>query len=505
MSNILELNNGESGFLIPVPENSSIIPALGQVFDLTACSPDAKLGFEVSEDDLKAIVKEGSNTVYNKIYDNNSFQSEVNASLNVEAGGWGANTGFALDASAFNCTDDQTFTLFFSGYQYSEQKILPPSQPLSATAKKVLDSGYSNFIEVYGSHFIAGFIYGKSCKLCANYSFNSIDEKASFVQNFNDNVSELGFNESVKESISASIIKSKANSKTSFTTNIIGFSPSVSADSFEHYEIIVQDFTKSQNSKTPIWLIVYPWTYLDEISESQGTLSNNEALKDFWNTYNQLSYMYQSCTNFINNKLYAGNTQLQRVKKIKSNIFNLIDTMNSTLGNALRSGVNIQSNDVPNDWESIYDDFIFALKNFVVRIYAKFDPTSHLRTVDPNFKDINNEPVILNSSNNLDYTNIYLTWSTEGNDEWSGTINTQKKLHRLVQITGSGYLNIITDRDKGTIQLWYTGFNETLEQNIHGDPKIARSSANDKELTSPDNYVVATMSAPPGVYLASVY
>ena len=67
---------------------------------------------------------------------------------------------------------------------------------------------------------------------------------------------------------------------------------------------------------TPIIVVIYPWTYLDEVSGTFGLITN-DALQDLAHLTNKLLYVKNTCRRFIDVHSYDGQVQLNAIRAVQ--------------------------------------------------------------------------------------------------------------------------------------------------------------------------------------------
>ena len=95
--------------------------------------------------------------------------------------------------------------------EISSQSIINQSAQLSTGAAKALAQGIGPFLEKYGTHFVAGYIYGKRCNISYQLEFSSIDLATKFSGSYQESATELGFTETTHANISNALSKSSSH------------------------------------------------------------------------------------------------------------------------------------------------------------------------------------------------------------------------------------------------------------------------------------------------------
>jgi hypothetical protein len=200
----------ETSYLFPTRQGESL-PLIGQGFDLIGGQAVARTAFDPPPaKEMDTNQREGGNSAYFAIYDKETFSEAAKFDFDTSGGGWGVQTGMSLSASARVDSTSTTFTVHLNAAKTVSQSIVKASTKLShqgATDLRSLEA--SGFVTKYGTHFIAGYVYGKSCKASYNMRFSSLDMMLAFTATYTESGSELGFSDSSKASLSSATATSK--------------------------------------------------------------------------------------------------------------------------------------------------------------------------------------------------------------------------------------------------------------------------------------------------------
>jgi hypothetical protein len=463
-----------SEFLFQVSAKD-ILPAIGTGFDLINGQAMAVSGFEASND-FDTQPRNSHNSKFFAIYDASSMEDAANFDMETSGGGWGASVGMTFSASARVKTTARSYTVHFNGASTSTQATVKPSTPLSASAANVLTSGIAEFIERYGSHFVAGYIYGRTCKLSYNMQFDSIAAQVAFTATYAESVSELGFNESTKASLSNALTTSNTRSTTDVESNCRGYE-TVSPSNFDDLTKAMEAFDAASNSETPVAIIVMPWFFLDAVNSQVGLERNKvETLAPLLNKW---IYISNTCQRFIADGLYAGKTQLDAVRAVMNRATDAQTSLLSILTEANQKGSTLtvdQASDglIVNNTkftyaETMIDDMNFAMRNFVLG-FTVFG--TDLPLYDAGRRGLGGnryvfEPASLDGKEGsvLEASNgSYFQWQQAPEGPWN----------EVAMLRSEGQISLGLDADTGNVQWRYLVPGNV---NVFSDPTTIRGKA----------------------------
>jgi hypothetical protein len=161
--------------LFPIPMKF-VVPVIGQSFDLLSGQPRDAIALNVKSEQLPKTPSEGGGSQFFYLKDTKSLSDALEFSMDAGGGGWGAHYGVTASASALLQTSSLTQSIHFRGVAQTSQSLVKPDAVLSADAAKVLATkGTDAFLNRYGTHFVAGYVYGKSCNLSFHLNFSTLD------------------------------------------------------------------------------------------------------------------------------------------------------------------------------------------------------------------------------------------------------------------------------------------------------------------------------------------
>lgn len=496
-------------YVFPVTQGQSL-PGVGQGFDLVGGNAIALQALAGAPALNKSEIL-GGQAQYFSIYDQNSFQDAVEFDSSTSGGGWGVQSGMCLSASARVTATSTSFTIQFNGAKTTSQAVVDPSAALSKAASDYIQkNGPEKFIETYGTHFVAGFIYGKSCKAAYSLRFSSLDMMTKFSAKFNESTSEVGFNEDTSTSISNTLTVTNTSASITASQNSLGFdAPSVSSLDDLKNLIAVYDAEASANS--PISVVVMPWQYLDAVEEVFAGIDCND-IKSINRMINGLIYIASTADDFIDRGLYTGNTQLKAVRDIGAGASNqsqaIIDLMAAAV--ASRTPIKVQNGDqltingAPFPYtEGMADDLDFAMDHFVLSWKAWVGPGSQPLATTLTGLDGGAIPVSSDKASVDGSGGTYFTWSIEGNGGWAGTAGTQSMSYALAAFPDGWNMAVILDRKAGTLQCIGRGVGQSLDQNPRSKTLTIRGNSNAKPCTDPKNTTLISCNLQGGNYLIS--
>jgi hypothetical protein len=486
----------EDSYLFPTKQGE-FLPLIGQGFDLIGGQAVARNAFDPPPStEMITIKREQAFSEYCAIYDKETFSDAATIDFQTSGGGWGVQTGMSLSASARVDSTSTTFTVHLNAAKTVSQSIVKTSTKLSHQGATDLRSlGASGFVTKYGTHFIAGYVYGMSCKASYNMRFSSLDMMLAFTATYSESASELNFSDSTKASLSNVTATSKTKYSESVNANFVGFHGSSPA-SFDELITLKKDYDASAASaETAVSVIVMPWSYLDQVSQSSSRFNcdNQDSLSKL---INSLTYIKNSCATFIENGLYVGNTQLQRVRTVKTSVEQELNALLKVVSDATASGTSVTVKDgdqlsvdgtLFSYAEPLMDDMRYAMEHFAISWKTQIKGGSNRLCTD--LKNLAGAPVQVSSDGfTVDGTlGTWFTWSIQGNDAWEGTRNTQKMAYQLSYMASGWNLAIVLDREQGSMQCWARGVGQPLSQNPRSNVQVIRGSDCSKDCDDPTN------------------
>jgi len=179
-------------YIFPLAQNQPA-PEVGFGFDLVGGGP-IPLQALTQTPSMNPKDLDGGDSRYFSIYDNTTFQDAIEFDASTSGGGLGVQSGMCVSASARVDTSNTSFTIQFNGAKTTKQTLVSPSAGLTDDALQCLkNQGPGKFVEKYGAYFVAGYIYGKSCKASYSLQFSSMDMAVKFAASFNESGRSSGF------------------------------------------------------------------------------------------------------------------------------------------------------------------------------------------------------------------------------------------------------------------------------------------------------------------------
>jgi hypothetical protein len=240
------------------------------------------------------------------------------------------------DASALLQTSSLTQTIHFRAVAQKSQAMVTPDTALSADAAKLLATEPDAFTQKYGTHFVAGYVYGKRCNLSYHLNFSTRDLATKFSATFSESESAVGFSESMHTSITNALTTSQSSCNFSVESDYRGFEP-VSPQSITDLAKAVADYDKAAGDTAPILLVICPWTYLNQVNAKFG-LPIDETLADLAVLTNKLILIKQSGQNFIDSSRFAGDSQWKAILNAGRPVQQELDAILALLRNCNKSG-----------------------------------------------------------------------------------------------------------------------------------------------------------------------
>lgn len=359
--------------LFPIPRNF-VVPTIGQSFDLLGGQPGEAIALSVDSGQLQTTPSGGGGSQFFYLRDAKSFSDALAFSMSAGGGGWGANYGMTADASALVQTTSLTQTIHFRGTAQTTQSMVKPDVALSADAATILAKGPDAFVKRYGTHFVAGYVYGKSCNLSYHLNFSTLDLATKFSTSFTASESALGFSESMQTSITNALTTSQSSCQFSVESSYRGFK-SMSPQSMTDLAKVVAGYDEDAADSSAIFLVICPWTYLNGINAAFG-LPINEALGDLAVLTNKLIYIKQSAQDFINSSRYAGGSQWKAITDAQQPVQKELDEILAFLQTCNTNGKTVTEDDINNfaPAEPLLDQMNTALRRFCVAFAVGVEP-----------------------------------------------------------------------------------------------------------------------------------
>jgi hypothetical protein len=457
-------------------------PPIGSGFDLIAGTP---LDHAALDSDDAALLRftnvNAGNSQFAMTRDTASYSQAISMQLDVAGSGWGASVGLSLSQSSFSASNSSAVTINLDAFESPRQSMVRADAPLLQKAMDLLTSDPAEFALKYGTHFVAGYVYGKRCSLAFNMRFSSEEEKNSFAAKLTASYSGVDFS----ASMSAAISEARTSSQTSFSTstvhNYAGFSGGIPA-TLEDIEQVRKDYKAAPTGDAaPIKLIVLPWNYLAVVDDDAGLASSPE-FKTVVSIVNKLSYVMRSCDAYVDAELYAGHSQLTAIQTVKSEAQAEFEAIRDFLKSISKTGTPVTAADVARfpDAAPLIDRLNFALTNFVLAFKVRIASTDD--DCNSFINDIDGEQFKLVGNTFDGSKGCYLDWSLKGNDSWAVTSGTTTMAHSIARTIKSGGLTaniqVILDRETGSMQIWRGGQGEKIEENARSPSVKIRGSVN---------------------------
>jgi hypothetical protein len=462
---------GSGALLFPLAQGQSV-PAIGQAFDPVSGTAPAVTGFDPPADsELNLLTRVNDKSKYFSIYDASSFADATDFDLQTSGGGWGASVGMSLSASSRIQSNATTYTVHLNAAATSSQKVVNSGTALSPSAAARLAIGLDKFVAKYGTHFVAGYVCGKACKLSYHMKFSSLSVKEKFRASYSESTSELGFSDSLSASLSNALSLSHTNCTVDFESNCIGFNydpPSKIAD----LATIAAAYGKADAATlSPVAVVVMPWSFLAAVGDSLGTdLASSPDLADL---VNGLLYIQNSCGNFIARQLYAGNAQFQNVSRVRSKVGAEIGAILAILSAANKSGdtvsatndgqqVTLKAGDTSQSFalsQPIQEEMKFALDHFALSWTAYCDYGVGPAFTWRDISDLEGKPVkVAIDLHTMDgRKGTWFSWA-DNSAGWTVTRGTTRSAYNLAQTTlpdnspDNVFFTVLIDWAKGTIR-----------------------------------------------------
>ena len=317
-------------YIFPLAQNQPV-PEVGFGFDLVGGVPIAVQALTASPKMIDHNL-DGGNSKYFSIYDHTTFQDAIEFDASTSGGGYGVQSGMCVSASARVDTSNTSFTIQFNGAKTTKQSIVSPSAALTAGAVQQLKSP-GDFVKKYGTYFVAGYIYGKSCKASYSLQFSSLDMAVKFAASFNESASDLGFSDKTSASIKNSLSASQTKATVSASQNSLGFNASTVSD-IASLQALITAYDNTSPTDPPISILVMPWQFLHAADKVLSGI-NCDDITPVTDLMNDYIYIKNTADNFIKNQLYTGNTQLTNVRTIGSKAYGKSQSLSKLINSAV--------------------------------------------------------------------------------------------------------------------------------------------------------------------------
>jgi hypothetical protein len=470
--------SGSSGAvtLFAIPQNF-VIPEVGQSFDLLGGQAGEAIALEAGSDQLQKTPNPGGGSKFFYVKDADTFSDAMTFSMKAGGGGWGASYGMTADASALVQTSSLTQSIHFRGVAHTTQSVVKPNATLSADAAKILAQGMDAFTQRYGTHFVAGYIYGKSCNLSFNLNFSTLDLATKFSSSFSESETAAGFGESMEASITNTMNSTKSSCSYSVESSYRGFI-SVSPQSMTDLAKVVADYDAASGDIGAVLLIIYPWTYLDQVNDAAFGLPMNDALQELAGLTNKLIYIKQSGQNFIDGGRFAGGSQWKAITSAGQPVQKELDGILGYLQSCNASGTAVTEAAVDNfaPAEPLADQMNTALRRFCLA-FSVGEPAwpGPLAAADELAPQAQAFQMLYNGH----------LLSTVYNDQSKGVWFDVLGSHNLFMVPSAGVvMGFTTDPDKGQLVGWCVSGPEAGQVSA---PLTIQGSTNSRSLDDPNN------------------
>ncbi|MEI9984328.1 MAG: hypothetical protein WDN69_14630 [Aliidongia sp.] len=402
--------------------------------------------------------------------------------MKAGGGGWGASYGMTADASALVQTSALTQSIHFRGVAHTTQSVVSPNAALSADAAKILAQGMDAFTQRYGTHFVAGYIYGKSCNLSFNLNFSTLDVATKFSSSFSESETAAGFGESMQASITNTMNTTQSSCSFSVESSYRGFI-SVSPQSMTDLAKVVADYDAASGDTGAVLLIIYPWTYLDQVNDASFGLPMSDALQELAALTNKLLYVKQSGQNFIDGGRFAGASQWQAITSAGQSVQKELDGILAYLQscNAKATAVTQAEVDHFPAAEPLADQMTTALRRFCLA----FSVATPDWGIAPDWAKLAAADELAPQSNALQLLDNGHQLSTVYNDHSKGVWFDVSGSHNLCAVPSAGVMmGFTSDPDKGGLVGWCVSGPQAGQVS----PSLAiGGSTNSRSLDDPNN------------------
>lgn len=474
---------GPGYFIFPLTQNS-LVPAVGTGFDLASGQLLSLIALS-GKTPLIEIETKGVQGQAFFVYDDQTFSEVVDFEMKAGGGGWGASVGMSASANLAISNEHLTFSLYYVGVRKDRQALVDPDATLEPNAISSLKTDPAKFLSDYGSHFVAGYIYGKSCKASYRLEFKRVDMLSTFAASYSESTSELGFSESMEASFQNTLKTSSISANITMPIDCIGFHAS-QPNSMDDLSKVVEEFNKNDpGDDSPIAIIVMPWAHLNSVQGLLYHLDCNDfdALTQY---VNRLTYLKASADAFIGQELFAGGWQLGQIQQLATEMEKNLEAIEKTMVSAIRDGqpINVSSGEefVVNGQSfaqvsSISQRLKVSMETFRLSFQCSVYQTPKLAT-DATLADGSPVPILNNQTFVDAGAGVLFTWSRQGNDSWEETLGSNSKLYTLAHAPETWNMAVILDLDAGTIQCIGRGYGQSVDQYPRSDTLVIRGNDN---------------------------
>ncbi len=345
------------------------------------------------------------------VYDSESVQASISYSQKAQGGFLGLGGASESTSAKFsaNFVKDTENILFQWHHHHGEKKIdinTRNQDIFNPEALKLIKSCDENgdgkeFFNIYGTHFIAGYIYGSACTLSYSMTFASSSLAASFHQKIKESAGAFGIGESTQEKINATCEAMSLNNQFETDAHFTGnyqMGEMNDLDDMERELKNYQDYAADEkNSKTIISYIIAPWTMLGSVQEAFGrpletNMATNNYSQELSDEADKLNHIKESAKSFLDKRLYMGATQYNAIKAIRNEAEEMIDKINETLTEAFSNYRSVTKQDVADciDDDRDSSDLEYELDkemdrfvlSWVVFTNGSYEPISYFRDIE---------------------------------------------------------------------------------------------------------------------------
>jgi hypothetical protein len=493
-------------YIFPLAQGQPL-PDVGVGFNLVGGKPIALQALRPSPTMIDHNL-DGGNSKYFSIYDNTTFQDAIEFDASTSGGGYGVQSGMCVSASARLDTSNTSFTIQFNGAKTTKQSVVSSSAGLTDDAAQYLQSqGPGKFIEKYGTYFVAGYIYGKSCKASYSLQFSSLDMAVKFAATFNESTSELGFSDKTNASIQNSLSASQTKATVSASQNSLGFNASTVSD-IASLQALITAYDNNSPTVSPISILVMPWQYLSAVDKVFSGI-NCDDITPVTDLMNDYIYINNTADNFIKNRLYTGNTQLTNVRTIGSKAYDELQSLSNLIDSAVATHSKITiENGAPNlvvNGQSFphAEAMIDTLNSSIARFALSWKAWRASGPLSTTMTTLAGDPVPVSSDQaTVDGSKgTYFTSSIDGNSNWEGTRGTQSMSYTIASLPDGWNMAIVLDRAAGTLHCVGRGVGQKLADNPVSNSIAIRGNSNALPCTDPSNPTRISCNLQGGNYL----
>lgn len=513
------IGTNAGNYVFPVVQGQEL-PLIGTGFDLVEGNPMSLLALKDNPPMESKSFGPIANSQYCSIYDNSTFQVAVDFDANTSGGGLGVQSGMCIDASTRVNVRSTSFIIEFNGAETNGQATVNSNAGLENGAQDLLDKGqYAEFFERYGTHFVAGYLFGKSCKASYNLQFSSKDMVEKFTASFTESAATPGFSEDTAAKITSAFSASHTTANLSASQRSLGFNAPIVSD-ITSLRALIDAYGNSSSEKgtTPISILVMPWQYIAAIADKINSGINCDDIETVTKLMNCYIYIKNTADKFIDDQLYTGATQYKSVAKVESDAKGYLEALNSLITSAVAKSTKINVSDTDPYYIYINIDgeekhkfpkavsMLQALENavtyFVLSWKAWVKPpreqplSTTMRALDGTIVPVSSDGATVDGS-----AGTRFTWSIDGNDNWEGTKNTQSMSYAIASFPDGWNMAIVLDRSAGTLQCVGRGVGQTLPENPRSEKITIRGNNNAKPCTDPTSLGLIDCNLQGGNYL----